>query len=192
MGEPFSNFPNAFTVSTSIDYSNLIPRQLLNLGLPLNNENFDLKVNMLKCEETDKKGETKRFSWVTDLPLDRDTVMPIMRAGRHRWAIENETIKTLKDRRGYNFEHNYGHGSNHLADVFPTFSTLALLMDQVQQFCCRLFQQARDYQKGNLYLWDSIRCFLRIFNFPDWRPFYLALSGKLTKGELAELLIGGP
>ena len=33
MGEPFSNFPNAFTGSTSIDYSNLIPRQLLNLGL---------------------------------------------------------------------------------------------------------------------------------------------------------------
>ena len=70
--------------------------------------------------------------------------MPIMRAGRRRWAIENETFKILKDRRGYNFEHNYGHGSNHLADpaVFPTFCTLALLIDQVQQFCCRLFQQA--------------------------------------------------
>ena len=115
--------------------------------------------------------------------------MPIMRAGRRRWAIENETIKTLKDRRGYNFEHNYGHGSNHLADVFPTFGTLALLIDQVQHFCCRLFQQARDYQKRNLYLWDSIRCFIRIYNFPDWRTFYLALSGKLTNGELAELLI---
>ena len=33
MGEPFSNFPNAFTDSTSIDYLNLISRQLLNLGL---------------------------------------------------------------------------------------------------------------------------------------------------------------
>ena len=61
-------------------------------GLPLNNANFDLKVNMLKYEETNKKGKTKRFSWVTDLSLDRDTVMPIMRAGRRRWAIENETI----------------------------------------------------------------------------------------------------
>ena len=33
MGEPFSNFPNAFTDSTSIDYLNLISRQLLNLGV---------------------------------------------------------------------------------------------------------------------------------------------------------------
>ena len=95
---------------------------------------------------------------------------------------------------GFLADTNYGHGSNHLADVFPTFSTHALLIDQVQQFCCRLFlfQQARDYQKRNLYLWDSIRFFFRMFNFPDWRTFYLALSGKLTKGEFAELLIGGP
>ena len=56
---------------------------------------------MLKYEETDKKGKTKRFSWVTDPPLDRDTVMPIMRAGRRRWAIENETFKILKYRCGY-------------------------------------------------------------------------------------------
>ena len=33
MGEPFSSFPNDFTGSTSMDYSNLISRQLLNLGL---------------------------------------------------------------------------------------------------------------------------------------------------------------
>ena len=72
------------------------------------------------------------------------------------------------------------------------FCTLALLIDQVQHFCCRLFQQVRDYQKRNLYLWDSIRRFIQTYNFPDWRVFYLALSRKLTNGELAELLIGGP
>ena len=62
------------------------------IGLPLNNANSDLKVNMLKYEETDKKGNTKKFSLVTDLPLNRKTVMPVMRAGRRRWAIENETF----------------------------------------------------------------------------------------------------
>ena len=58
------------------------------IGLPLNDANFHLKVNMLKYKETNKKGEIKRFSWVTNLPLDRDTVTLIMRAGRRRWAIE--------------------------------------------------------------------------------------------------------
>ena len=44
--------------------------------VPLNDANFDLKVNMLTCEEADTKGKSKRFSWVADLPLDRETVMP--------------------------------------------------------------------------------------------------------------------
>ena len=89
------------------------------IGLPLNDANFHLKVNMLKYKETNKKGEIKRFSWVTDLPLDRDTVTLIMRAGRRRWAIENETFKTLKDRDIYNFEHNYGHGKKELGGRSP-------------------------------------------------------------------------
>jgi hypothetical protein len=36
-------------------------------------------------------------------------VEPVMRGGRARWKIENETFNTLKNQ-GYNFEHNYGHG----------------------------------------------------------------------------------
>ena len=75
------------------------------IGLPLNNANSDLKVNMLKYKETDKKGNTKKFSWVTNLPLNRKTVMPVMRAGRRRWAIENEIFNALKRRNEYNIEH---------------------------------------------------------------------------------------
>ena len=99
------------------------------IGLPLNNANSDLKVNMLKYKETDKKGNTKKFSWVTNLPLNRKTVMPVMRAGRRRWAIENEIFNALKRRNEYNIEHNYGHGKNHLADVLPTLTMLAFLID---------------------------------------------------------------
>ena len=77
------------------------------IGLPLNNANSDLKVNMLKYKETDKKGETTKFSWVTDLPLNRNSVMPVMRAGRRRWAIENELFNAMKERNEYNIERNY-------------------------------------------------------------------------------------
>ena len=125
-------------------------------GLSLNGANSELKVNMLKYEETYKNGETKRFSWVTDLTLDRDTVMLIMRAGLRRWAIENEIFNTLKDRDGYSFEHNFGHGKNHLADVFPMLAMLALLIDQVQLHCCALYRKARDYQERVLNLWNTM------------------------------------
>ena len=147
---------------------------------------------MLKYEETDKKGNTTKFSWVTDLPLDRKTVKLVMRAGRRRWAIENETFNTLKARNGYNFEHNYGHGKNHLADVFPTLAMLAFLIDQVQLLCCGLFQKARDYQKRKIYLWERIRSLLLNFRIRDWRIFYLAMSRKITKPELADMFPSGP
>ncbi len=41
----------------------------------------------------------------------------VMRGGRGRWKIENETFNTLKNQ-GYQLEHNYGHGQKHLATVF--------------------------------------------------------------------------
>ena len=82
-------------------------------NVPLNASNAEVRVNFLECCETrpgtKKKPEprTMRFSWVTDIELNRDNVMKVMRAGRARWRIENETFNTLKNQ-GYHFEHNFG------------------------------------------------------------------------------------
>ena len=64
----------------------------------LNKTNEDLEVNVLDYWETKPNGKRQHFPWVTDLPANRDTAMKIMRAGRARWRIENETFNTLKTR----------------------------------------------------------------------------------------------
>ncbi|MDE2799105.1 MAG: hypothetical protein OXI94_10620 [Gemmatimonadota bacterium] len=113
----------------------------------LNGSNKDLKVNFLEYHETKpgtkKQPESKtiRFSWVTDIQLNRNNLMKVMRAGRARWRIENETFNTLKNQ-GYHFEHNFGHGNKHLASVFGNLMVLAFLIDQIEAHCCRLFQAA--------------------------------------------------
>ncbi|MFN8458864.1 MAG: hypothetical protein U0401_30145 [Anaerolineae bacterium] len=48
----------------------------------------------------------------------------LMRGGRARWKIENETFNTLKNQ-GYNFEHNYGHGPQNLSVNFALLMMLA-------------------------------------------------------------------
>ena len=48
-------------------------------------------------------------------------------------------LQYLKNQ-GYNFEHNYGHGEQHLSVVFAMLMMLAFLVDQAQQLCCALFQ----------------------------------------------------
>ena len=67
--------------------------------------------------------------------------MTLMRGARARWKIENETFNTPKNQ-GYHFEHNFGHAYQHLSTVFAYLMLLAFLLDQVQQHCCGLFQQA--------------------------------------------------
>jgi len=129
------------------------------------------------------KGKIRRFPWVTDLPLGRDTVMSVMRCGRRRWATGNETFQTLKARDLYRFEHNFGHGKNHLSDVFATLAMLAFLIDQVQQHCCPLFRRAREHRKRILYLWNRMRELVRTFAFPDWETLYRAIAGELGKED---------
>src|SRR5882672_10833407 len=106
--------------------------------VPLNASNVNVRVNFIEYWEM---GATKvqHFSWVTDLRVSKRNVFHLMRGGRARWKIENETFNTLKNQ-GYNFEHNYGHGAQNLSVVFAILMLLAFLVDQAQQLCCALFQ----------------------------------------------------
>jgi hypothetical protein len=126
-------------------------------GVPLNESNLDLLVNFVDYAEIDPASGEKvlYFSWVTDLTVTRKNVWEIVRGGRARWKVENETFNTLKNQ-GYNAKHNYGHGPN-LSTVFTYLMMLAFLVDQVQQLCCPLFQAALDKLGSRRSLWQKIR-----------------------------------
>ena len=44
-----------------------------------------------------KTNETLHFSWVTDIILTNENLFEIMRIGRARWKIENETFNQEKN-----------------------------------------------------------------------------------------------
>ena len=149
--------------------------------VPLNASNPEVRVNVLEVYETrpgtkkQSKPRTTRFSWVTDLPLDEKNLMKIMRAGRSRWRIENETINTLKNQ-GYNFEHNYGHGYKHLSTVFACLMMLAFLVDQVEQLCDVLFQGALESMGRLKYLRERVRSLFREFVLESWEFLYRGMA----------------
>ena len=97
----------------------------------------------------------QHFSSITDFLLTPDSVWDIMRGGRARWKIENETFNTLKNQ-GYHLEHNYGHGEQNLSVVLALMMMLAFLVDQVQQLCCPLFQAAWHKMKTKRHLWEEL------------------------------------
>ena len=123
--------------------------------VPLNESNQDRLVNFVEYWETTPK-KMLHFSWVTDLEVTEKNVFDIMRGGRARWRIENETFNTLKNQ-GYHFEHNFGHGYKNLSVVFAMLMMLAFLVDQVQQIASRLFNAAWKKLGTKRSLWESIR-----------------------------------
>jgi len=143
-------------------------------GIPLNDANFDLAVNFLEYWEIKPDGKEQHFSWVTDIKLSVNNVKQVMKGGRARWKIENETFNTLKNQ-GYHFEHNFGHGNKNLCTVFAFLMMLAFLIDQVQQLCCCLFQNALRARKRKKYLWEALRNIFIIFIFKRWEDLYLTL-----------------
>ncbi|HXG94798.1 MAG TPA: hypothetical protein VNN73_20840 [Blastocatellia bacterium] len=107
--------------------------------LSLCDQAVDVRVNYLLYERRDGQGQVQRWTWITNLPLRRNNVERVMRAGGARWKIENETFNTLKNQ-GYHFEHNYGHGYLNLATVLALLMLLAFTVDQIQQHCWELFR----------------------------------------------------
>ena len=144
-------------------------------GVPLNDTHFELEVNFLEYWERRPNGKEQHFAWVSDLPIEESTVMEMMRAGRARWRIENETFNTLKNQ-GYRFEHNFGHGHKHLATVFAYLMMLAFLIDQVQQRSCTLFVKARVKAERPRYFWDKVRRLFLTFPVADWETLYQAIA----------------
>ena len=144
-------------------------------GLCLNDSAVEVTVNYLLYEETAAQGVTTRWTWVTNLPLTKPSVESVMRAGRARWKIENETFNTLKNQ-GDHFEHNYGHGEKHLATVLALLMLLAFTVDQMLQRCWKTFRQVRAGLRTKAKRWDSLRALFKVRYFRTMAALYRQMA----------------
>jgi Transposase DDE domain len=148
-------------------------------NMPLNASYAALRVNFIECWET-INGKVQHFSWVTDLRVNKGTVYRLMQGARARWRIENETFNTLKNQ-GYHFEHNFGHGYQHLSVVFAILMMLAFLVDQAQQLCCPLFQAAWAKWGSKRLLWEKMRALFYDYALDSMQHLFETLLYGLKK-----------
>jgi hypothetical protein len=153
------------------------------------NGESDFTTTLVVFVETDPKGKTTTFSWVTNLPLDSRTIFAIASAGRKRWCIENETFNTLKNQ-GYNLEHNYGHGKKHLTNTLAVLMLIAFAIDQICQFSCAVFQHALKLIGTKRELWNAMRNTIRMILLDDWNQLWAILAGNayLPAGAIPNLV----
>jgi hypothetical protein len=155
--------------------------------LPLNDSHSDIEVNLLEYQEIGKKGDKKYFCWLTDLEVNEKTVEKLVKGGRARWRVENETFNTLKNQ-GYQFEHNFGHGYHYLSTVLAYLMFIAFLIDQIQEFACHTFKAILAKWGGRTYVWQRMRHLFFEYFIDTWEQFYEALLGKRRHLHLVEIL----
>ncbi len=135
--------------------------------VPLRDGKDALHVNWLQIEIINKVGKvTCTNSFVTDLPVNEETVVELATCGRARWKIENETFNTLKTR-GYHLEHNFGHGKEHLANLLITMNLLAFAFHTVCDLVSKRWHEAREAFGARRQFFQDLRSITGYHLFTD-------------------------
>ena len=103
----------------------------------------------------------------SSLPVTADNVREIVAAGRTRWKIENENNNTLKTK-GYRFEHNFGHGQQHLSATLASMIMLAYSLHTLLDWLDERFARLRELVACRQRLFDDIRALSTYLHFPTW------------------------
>lgn len=136
--------------------------------VPLNGTKDADQINFFQYWIIAKNGKTTYHnSWVTDLVVGKDNVQTLVKGGRARWKVENETFNTLKNQ-GYHIEHNYGHGRQYLSMNFFVLNLLAFFVHQILELCDRSYQRCRAKFSSRKEYFNQLRCTFRIMLFSDF------------------------
>jgi hypothetical protein len=152
-------------------------------GIENRAEGERLLVNYLSLQIWNVEKEQISYinSWITDKPVSIYNVALLANCGRSRWKIENEYNNVLKCR-GYNLEHNFGHGQNHAADVYCLLNVLALLFHSIQGLIDEDYRAARDSFGRRDPLFWALRYEICRSRHEDWTLFFLTVAGKIPYG----------
>ena len=146
-------------------------------GVPLGASPNSPLVNWVQLAIHDPQDKVSyRCSWVTDIEVTKQNVQEVVRGGRARWKIENETFNTLKNQ-GYHLEHNFGHGRQYLSEAFFLLNLLAFFFHQVHELVDELYQKARAGFSARREYWNAIRAVFRLFMFDAWDQVLLRMTG---------------
>ena len=109
---------------------------------------------IIVTDENDKKIYHNCF--VTDIEITDENVIDIASYGRARWKIENENNNTLKTK-GYNLEHNFGHGDEYLSQTLCSLNILTYLMHTIQEFIDGQYMELRAITNTRAEFFEELR-----------------------------------
>ena len=136
--------------------------------VPLKDSDDALLVNWCEVTVSRPDGQvTYKNAFATNHFLTAHTVAEIVLAGRTRWKVENENNNTLKTK-GYNLEHNFGHGKQHLSSFLATLNILSLLFHTLLELLDQKYKFLRAHLPTRKTFFDDLRALTRYIFFDSW------------------------
>jgi len=149
-------------------------------AVPIRDGEDALMVNWLELIIRNAKGAiTYRNSFVSDLPIDASNVEAMADAGRARWKIENETFNVLKTK-GYNLEHNFGHGKSHLSSMLASLNLLAFAIHAAAELADEAWSLALKASGARIRFFNHLRSLTVFVLFPSWENLLKTLAFQTT------------
>jgi hypothetical protein len=147
--------------------------------IPLRDGKDALRVNWLEIEirNRDTGKVTYHNSFITDLPVDAKNVAALAAGGRARWKIENESFNVLKTK-GYNLEHNFGHGQHNLSAVLAILNLLAFAFHTVGEIADHAWRAARESYSSRRHFFADLAAITTFVIFSSWSDLLHALASK--------------
>ena len=152
--------------------------------VPLRNSDDALMVNWCELVTQDADGKVL-FSnaWATSHVITNNNVAELAAAGRARWKIENENNNTLKTK-GYHFEHNFGHGKQHLSNLFATLILLAFLAHTTLEWIDASYHAVRDALPSRRTFFEHLRALIQYLPFDNWNHLMQFMNQHLNPGPI--------
>jgi len=91
----------------------------------------------------------------------------------------HESFNVLKTK-GYNLEHNFGHGKQNLSAVLVTLNLLAFLFHTVAEFTEDLWREALEIAGTRVRFFSKLREITVFVLFPSWQVLFETLTFKIS------------
>ena len=137
----------------------------------LNGNLHSIKVNYFSYLHSKSGKAIYKNSWVTDFKVDKNNVKILANGGRSRWKCENEGFNNLKNR-GYHIDHNYGHGTKHLAFNDYTLNLLSFFIHKFCELKDQSFKKCYNKLGSKALIWQKVRDYSEVILFDTWHKIF--------------------
>jgi len=110
---------------------------------------------------------TDKNAFATNHTITDETVTAIVRARQMCWKVENENNKTLKIK-GYNLEHNFGHGKLRISSFLSTLNSLFILFYTWLERLDQKYKRLDAHLPTRKSFFNDLRALARCLYFDRW------------------------